>query len=352
MNTCTIAIGTTSTHKLTATKSALRHARLDRAVTLAPVKTVSGVAEQPLWKLGSTDNEIATGALCRATAALAATPGASYGLGIENGLVEFEPNQTYVDLAVIALVAGYGIEPLFVTSCGIPFPKAHVRSSLDSKRATTAGDFIAQATGCDGTDPHSYLTRGRVSRAEMLEQAIESALSMSPLIEYARKPYLYLASSWRNPQQPAAVEAFREAGFEVYDFRSPAPGNKGFAWVDVAPHHKHRDAHGFVTKAPAADILEGLRHPTSLESFDFDYGALMRADATVLLMPCGRSAHLELGYAIGARQRTAIILAEEQEPELMWKMADVITTSVAEAVQSLRGLTRQTGATTAELRGR
>ena len=45
------------------------------------------------------------------------------------------------------------------------------------------------------------------------------------------------------------------------------------------------------------------------------------ADAFVLLMPCGRSAHLEAGWAIGAGKPTAILLSAG-EPELMYKMAD------------------------------
>ena len=36
---------------------------------------------------------------------------------------------------------------------------------------------------------------------------------------------IYVASSWRNAQQPAVVARLREAGHEVYDFRNPAPAN-------------------------------------------------------------------------------------------------------------------------------
>jgi len=44
---------------------------------------------------------------------------------------------------------------------------------------------------------------------------------------------VYVASSWRNEKQPAVVKALREAGHEVYDFRSPTPGNTGFSWRKV-----------------------------------------------------------------------------------------------------------------------
>ena len=37
---------------------------------------------------------------------------------------------------------------------------------------------------------------------------------------------IYVASSWRNPHQPAIVEELRVAGHEVYDFRNPPGGRK------------------------------------------------------------------------------------------------------------------------------
>jgi hypothetical protein len=40
---------------------------------------------------------------------------------------------------------------------------------------------------------------------------------------------IYVASSWRNLYQPTVVTALRQEGYEVYDFRHPAPGDDGFA---------------------------------------------------------------------------------------------------------------------------
>ena len=62
--------------------------------------------------------------------------------------------------------------------------------------------------------------------------------------------------------------------------------------------------------------------------------ALERSDVVVLVMPCGRSAHLELGYAIGAK-KTSIILLSQSEPELMYKMADYMCTSLEEVLDVL-----------------
>ncbi len=56
---------------------------------------------------------------------------------------------------------------------------------------------------------------------------------------------------------------------------------------------------------------------------------MQRADTFVLVLPCGRSAHLELGWAVGAEKRTAILLDPDPKtntvtPELMYKMVDHI----------------------------
>ena len=45
---------------------------------------------------------------------------------------------------------------------------------------------------------------------------------------------IYVASSWRCPDQPAVVQALRDAGHEVYDFRNP-PEATGFAWSEIDP---------------------------------------------------------------------------------------------------------------------
>lgn len=45
---------------------------------------------------------------------------------------------------------------------------------------------------------------------------------------------IYVASSWRCTEQPAVVQALRDQGHEVYDFRNP-PGKSGFGWSEIDP---------------------------------------------------------------------------------------------------------------------
>jgi hypothetical protein len=50
----------------------------------------------------------------------------------------------------------------------------------------------------------------------------------------------------------------------------------------------------------------------------------------VLVLPCGRSAHLELGYAAGLGQRTAVLMLEPCEAELMYLLVDRLCLSIDE----------------------
>ncbi len=126
---------------------------------------------------------------------------------------------------------------------------------------------------------------------------------------------VYVASSWRNMRQPKVVATLRRAGYQVYDFRNPKEHvherDQGFHWADIDS--------GWQSWTPG-EFVEAMEHPLAKDGFKRDFEALTCADVVVLVMPCGRSAHLELGYAVGQGKRT-IILLSDGEPELMYKMA-------------------------------
>ena len=137
---------------------------------------------------------------------------------------------------------------------------------------------------------------------------------------------IYLASSWRNESQPEVLAALRAAGHEAYDFRNPEPGDTGFAWSDIEPDWLNWDAEKF---------RAALTHPFAIDGFGKDFGAMQWAECGVLLLPCGRSAHLEAGYFVGAKKPLLILLLGKNEPELMYKMADGLCLSIAEAIEIL-----------------
>lgn len=132
---------------------------------------------------------------------------------------------------------------------------------------------------------------------------------------------IYVASSWRNALQPLVVSVLRRDGHQVYDFRNPETAAGAFAWSDLGIGDDW-------TKWGTTQSIEALEHPIAKGGFASDWTALTRATLGVLVGPCGRSAHLELGVMVGRGIPTAILLTEPQEAELMYGMVDLVTESV------------------------
>jgi hypothetical protein len=82
---------------------------------------------------------------------------------------------------------------------------------------------------------------------------------------------------------------------------------------------------------PILQYLAGIDHPRAIEGFDADFDAMERADTCVLVLPSGRSAHLELGWFVGQGKRTAILLdGPNVTPELMYRMVDFVAPSLSD----------------------
>ena len=143
------------------------------------------------------------------------------------------------------------------------------------------------------------------------------------------KRKIYLASSWRNTDQPRIVKLLRAAGHQVYDFKNPVPGNTGFAWSNIDRNWLSWTPEEFRYYLYSSDI--------SHRGFKFDRDALCDCDTCVLLLPCGRSAHLAAGYAAGQGTITIVYLSPDKfEPELMYKLGHGCVVSDEELLQILR----------------
>lgn len=167
---------------------------------------------------------------------------------------------------------------------------------------------------------------------------------------------IYIASSWRNRYQPAVVVALRKAGHEVYDFRNPQVGDNGFHWSEIDEAWQ---------AWTVAEFQEALKHPIAQSGFDADFEAMQWAEACVLLLPSGRSAHLEAGWFIGQGKASAIYLPRDMEaytpdmkalglgildempsgcePELMYKLANAVCGTMGEVLSSLAAIRAREG---------
>jgi len=139
---------------------------------------------------------------------------------------------------------------------------------------------------------------------------------------------IYVASSWRNESQQEVVRRLREAGYTVYDFKNPKPGNNGFAWKSIDP-----DWQAWTPEQYRA----ALDHPLAVAGYASDFGAMEDCHACVFVQPCGVSAAMELGWCVGAGKFCVALLAAGREPDLMIKMADELVLSLEDAVEALDG---------------
>lgn len=141
---------------------------------------------------------------------------------------------------------------------------------------------------------------------------------------------IYLASSWRNIFQPETCARLRAAGLDVYDFRNPGPGLHGFSWSEIDPRWRTWSVEQFNSALDTSIANRGFEH---------DRAALEAADACVLLLPSGRSAHMEAAW-IAAKGRPTVVYSPSggYEPELMYKLfTDRIYTDISDVVAALWG---------------
>lgn len=138
---------------------------------------------------------------------------------------------------------------------------------------------------------------------------------------------IYVASSWRNTLQPDIVVRLRAAGHEVYDFHEPAPGQHGFEWREVSD---------FTLPNKIAAYFEAIGTGRAREGFELDKKALDWCDTCVLVLPCGRSAHLEAGYAVGQGKDVYFLLNSQGfEPELMYLLGTGCATTLEDIMDRI-----------------
>ena len=137
---------------------------------------------------------------------------------------------------------------------------------------------------------------------------------------------VYVASSWRNGFQPEVVARLRGGGHEVYDFRNP-PHEEGFSWSEIDSNWLNWTADEY-RKAL-------YKNPRCAQGYMSDLRAMEWADICVLVLPSGRSAHLEGGYMKGRGKRLIILTQDGEEPELMALLADDICIDMEEVFRSI-----------------
>ena len=134
---------------------------------------------------------------------------------------------------------------------------------------------------------------------------------------------VYLVGSLRNPHVLEVAAALRNAGHEVIEDWYAAGSEADEKWKE----YEQGRGRTFV------EALDGL---AATHVFDFDYRELKRAEAVVLVAPAGKSAHLELGVAIGSGKKGYYLLdSDDIRWDVMLKFCDKVVESVEELVKEL-----------------
>ncbi len=136
---------------------------------------------------------------------------------------------------------------------------------------------------------------------------------------------IYIASSWRQADSVRELAlVLREDGHEVYAFCEDGAGHYSFDMRDIPG-------------GPAMTARQALDMPEAGLAFAADKGGLDWADTCVLLLPSGRSSHLEAGYTVG-QGKELFILDHEQAPgqwDVMYGFAQRVVDLVEELVEAL-----------------
>lgn len=111
---------------------------------------------------------------------------------------------------------------------------------------------------------------------------------------------LYLMGSLRNPELPLLGNRIRELGIDVVDDWFGAGKEADDQWM---LYEKTRGRH----------YGEALYGRAARHIFAFDKHHIDTADVGVLMLPAGKSGHLELGYLVGKGKLGFVLFPEEPE---------------------------------------
>ena len=137
---------------------------------------------------------------------------------------------------------------------------------------------------------------------------------------------IYLIGSLRNRKIPLIGKKLRESGFEVFD--------DWFAAGRIADDEWQR-----YEQTRGRTYPEALQGYAAENVFNFDLRNLKRCNVVVLVLPAGKSAHIELGYCIGSGQKGYVLF--EKVPvrwDVMYRFAQGVFFDLDSIIDELKNL--------------
>ena len=152
---------------------------------------------------------------------------------------------------------------------------------------------------------------------------------------------IYIIGSLRSPNPPAVASFLREQlgpGVEVFDDWYAAGEHADDSWRDYEQERGHTFA-------------QALGGYAARHVFEYDRKHLNESDVVVLVLPAGRSGHLEFGWAMGKGKTGIILLEEPRSPnakveaappperwDVMYNFATAVVQKEEELVKMLKAM--------------
>lgn len=122
---------------------------------------------------------------------------------------------------------------------------------------------------------------------------------------------LYLIGSLRNPEVPKVGSWIRALGIDVFDDWYAAGPEADDKWKEYE-------------QSRGRDYVDALHGLAAEHVHEYDKYHLDNSDGALLLLPAGRSGHLELGYIIGQGKPAWILLPDDHDRwDVMFRFASV-----------------------------
>ena len=129
---------------------------------------------------------------------------------------------------------------------------------------------------------------------------------------------IFLVGSLRNPQIRDVANTLRAKGHTVFD-----------DWHAGGPHAD--DIWREYEMQRGRTYLEALKGSFARNAHQYDKQHMMEADVIILVLPAGKSAHLELGYAVASGKKGYILLDSPDR----WDMMYLYATGVFDSLERL-----------------
>ncbi len=152
------------------------------------------------------------------------------------------------------------------------------------------------------------------------EKTFDAVFNAPPLINPVHRK-VYVVGALKNPIVPILAATLRDVlGWEVFDDWHAAHPQADNEWQNYE-------------RSRGRTYEQALLAPAAQNVFQFDKLHLNESTHGLLVLPAGRSGHLELGYLAGNGATTAILLDGDYDRwDVMYGFADLVTRDIGEVI--------------------